>query len=91
MKEDEIQEPEKGYYVLPDEQEVDRVRKLIGETLWKADISTGTALTALCISSIETAYYSNVNKPHFLRNLSNWWEDLDSQEQQEEEYGMDKR
>lgn len=78
MKKNEIIETEKGSLIVPNWDEIDRLRKIIDKTITESDVSTADALTCLCIYSTEIAYNYNISKHEFLSRLSSWWEELDA-------------
>lgn len=68
----------KGYLVSPNWDEIDRARELINDALKNADLTYSDALSALCLTAIEVAYTAKITKPQFLMHMTNWWEELDS-------------
>jgi hypothetical protein len=79
MKENKIIKKENGYIVLPNYDEIARVKKIVDDALTHADVTAADALNVLCFLAIEIAYNAKIGKPHFLSRLSGWWEQLDSE------------
>lgn len=79
MKQNKIILEQNGYRVVPNWEEINRLREIIDKTIEQSDVSYADALTSLCIVSVEIAYTSKIGKPQFLNRISNFWEELDSQ------------
>lgn len=84
MKDEEriINHPE-GYSVKNDWDKIDKIRDILDSELSKHKFMTVDCLTALCILAVETAYNGHITKPQFLAKISQWWDDVDNQENNE--------
>lgn len=59
--------------------EINKIKKLVRESIVDKDFILGDVLTAYCFLALELACDLNVPKPIFLSSFSNLWEEMDKQ------------
>jgi hypothetical protein len=74
-----------NYLILPNYDEIEKVREFIDDALEQSEASTADCLSALCVMTVEIAYNAKINKPQLLNQVSHLWEIFDKQVEKREE------
>lgn len=69
--------------------EVSKAMEMIKNTFHESGLETGNILVALGIGCVNIAYSAKMIKPHFLNEISQWWEKIDDINQKQQQHRED--